>query len=147
MSYYQRKFHLRYTLPDGNIWKGFINVEADTREELHSRDEIRGSFWCTKSNESGRSGWSGMFKLDNTTEDRRKKPNPYGWDACITRAVVTTGIYLSEEEQVHTDKIQSVAEAEMILKNSENIAYKYETLEKFEGRLEDCIVSEETHCW
>lgn len=44
MGYYQRKFHLQYQLPDGNTWKGMINVDAERKEDLPAKEAIRGTF-------------------------------------------------------------------------------------------------------
>lgn len=143
MGYYQRKFHLRYTLDDGNIWRGFINVEADTREDLQSRNEIRGTFWCEKLSE----GWRGTFNLEDTLSDRRAVPNPYGFSSAITQSVVTVGVFLPEVNREHCSEIRSTQEAESILRSISSISSQYETISRFAGRLEDCIISEETHYW
>lgn len=133
--YWQRKFHIKHKLPDGNIYKGFINIEADTREELPTTDQISGSYWAEKTSE----GWLGRFELDcGFKPDNRKNADtqmPY---------VITTGIYREVKPRNNNGYI-SREEAEAILNNIMPI--KYDTVPRFEGRLEDAIVSEETHRW
>jgi hypothetical protein len=135
-GYYQRKFHLRYKLSDGNIWKGFINVEADTREELYTMDNVKGTFWVEKIPE----GWLGTFELDNGPSDRRKGGHT------DYRFVITVGVFTPDEELgSQTGLCNSTADAERILSRTRPIPY--ERIDKFSGRIEEHIVSEETHHW
>lgn len=46
MGYWQRKYHLKYVLPNGNMWTGYINVEADNESDLPKT--ITGGFWAEK---------------------------------------------------------------------------------------------------
>lgn len=84
MGYYQRKFHLQYQLPDGNTWKGMINVDAERKEDLPAKEAIRGTFWFFKSKE----GWHGEFTLDNYGQQKY----PY---------VITLGVYRPIRQLTH----------------------------------------------
>lgn len=142
MSYFNRKFHLSYTMSDGNVWRGFINVYADTLEELPNKEDIQGSFWVSKTNE----GWLGEFRLETTVVDKRKNPNPYGWKHSITNAVITIGIYKPEITPINSSNI-TPKEAYDIYRSTLNISDRYATIYRLEDYLEDCIIGEETHCW
>ena len=96
MGYYQRKFHLQYQLPDGNIWKGMINVDAERKEDLPAKETVRGTFWFFKSKE----GWHGEFTLDNYGQQKY----PY---------VITLGVYRPTRQLTH--QINSREEAEAML--------------------------------
>lgn len=96
MGYYQRKFHLQYQLPDGNTWKGMINVDAERKEDLPAKETVRGTFWFFKSKE----GWHGEFTLDNY----RQQKYPY---------VITLGVYRPIRQLTH--QINSREEAEAML--------------------------------
>lgn len=133
MGYWQRKFHLKYTLPDGNIYNGFINTEADRREDLYRAYEIRGWFWARKEP----AGWHGLFHLaPGLIRDKREK----GYR--VAPYLITTGVKRPERK---AKTVASREEAEEILRYLEDV--KYDEIPHFYGRLEDCIVDAETHHW
>lgn len=134
--YFQRKFHIQYTLPDGNIFHGMINTEAYTKEELYSQEEIKGSFWAEKIEE----GWLGEFRLNDGLSYCKLDDNHYV--KTLPPYVVVNGVFRPKRK---FDTISSREEAEELLRHLNPV--KYKTLERFEGRLEDCIVSCETHFW
>ena len=135
-SYYMRKFHFSYLLPDGNTYKGFINIEADTKEELPDIKDVKGSFFVEKLKE----GYNARFFLDDGEPNRSSyKPDILkGQENCI----YTNGIYRPDLCSVGVG-IHSTAQAEQILFYLAPV--KYETIPRFEGRLEDHIYSMETH--
>jgi hypothetical protein len=126
MGYYQRKFHLQYQLPDGNIWKGMINVDAERKEDLPAKETVRGTFWFFKSKE----GWHGEFTLDNYGQQKY----PY---------VITLGVYRPTRQLTH--QINSREEAEAML--SYLGALSYDEIPRCESQIEKCVYSEETHYW
>lgn len=142
MSYFNRKFHLNYTLSDGNVWRGFINVYADTREELHNKEDIKGFFLVSKTDK----GLHGEFYLDTDVVDRRKNPNPYAWEHSITNAVITIGIYKPEIMPINPSNLTQ-KEAYDIYRSTLDISNDYATVNELKARLEDCVINEETHCW
>lgn len=130
-SYWQRKFHLEHKLSDGNIWHGFINIEADTEGDLPQ--VVSGTYWSEKRND----GWHGEFKLDNDEPYDRRKTH------CDCGAfVIHTGIYRPTKE---FEQPLTVEEAEIIYDYSEPV--EYELIPRFDDRLENCIVSYETYYW
>lgn len=140
-GYYQRKYHFKYTLPDGNIYSGFINVEAPEKDSLPAQEDLKGSFWVKKDSE----GWHGEFTLDNG-------PGTPTYPSCmfedtflsgIGQYVMSNGVHIPDDKIPNTP-ITSMKEAEKRLKLLEPIQYEY--LE-FSGRLEDYITSIETHFW
>ena len=132
-KYWQRKFHFKYTLPDGNIYYGFINTEADREEDLYNIDDIKGWFWVRKAIE----GWYGGFHLaPGLIADQRCEGTKF------QQWVVTKGV---RRPQRKFHKITSREDAEEIMNYLENV--HYDAIPHFCGRLEDCITSEETHYW
>lgn len=131
IEYWQRKFHLKYKLPDGNIWKGFINIDADTEEDLP--ESVSGTFWVSKDMK----GWHGLFELSNKEKADRRK-HPYNYLQCV----ITNGV-------TRPDSLGYVPtcmkEAEMMFEYL--IPVQYENIERFEGKIEDCLYSVETHNW
>ena len=51
------------------------------------------------------------------------------------------------EPQTGDRNILSTAEAEQILRSASAIDLTGKTVPKFEGRLEECVYAEETHCF
>lgn len=56
---FTRKYHLRLPLPNSFVWEGFINVEANNKEDFPKIPE--GTFYIAKDDE----GWHGEFTLTN----------------------------------------------------------------------------------
>lgn len=133
MGYWQRKYHLKYSLPDGNVWTGFINVEADNESELP--EAVKGIFWAEKKSD----GWYGRFCLDNYEPyDRRRETSEI-----LLPWVITIGIHRPSLEM--TTRPTSIQEADRIMEYLKPV--EYETVARFDGRLEDCYVDSETHYW
>lgn len=132
MKYWQRKYHLKHTLPDGNIWNGFINIEADSKEDLP--ETVSGDFWVEKTEE----GWHGLFELDyGEKHDKRKNPDGYpAW-------VLTVGVSRPDVPVPH--RPTSREEAYEIMQNLRPVQYR--TVGRFYDRLENCLTSIETHYW
>jgi hypothetical protein len=133
-GWWNRKFHIEKEMPDGNIYRGFINVNADTKDELYKREEIKGDFWVKRRKD----GWHGQFFLDgNKKSDLREKPL-----VDVGNYVITNGVFI---KTIPFSGIKSRADAERILRSTEPV--KYEETPLLCGRLEDCIFAEETHFW
>lgn len=126
MGYYQRKFHLQFQLPDGNVWKGMINVDAEKKEDLPTKENIKGVFWFFKSKE----GWHGEFQLDSDYTSKF----PY---------VYTHGVF--RPERPFTNGVTCREEAESILSYLRPL--HYDEIPRCESRIEECVYSEETHYW
>ena len=135
-----RKFHLEHTLPDGNIWHGMINIDADTEAELYNREDIKGEFWAEKVPE----GWRGKFTLECGVPDKRKDSPFVGTE--LEYSVFTMGIYRPESDTPQSfEGTQSAEQAEAVLEGLKPV--QYESTPRFGGRLEDCIYAVETHDW
>ena len=122
MKFYMKKYHLQYTLPDGNIWRGFINVDSNRKEDLP--DIIKGSFWVSKDEK----GWHGERILD---EPEKYRENDLG-----VKHVIITGVYHPERD--YTSAPTSVQEASERFRYISNIMEEYDSIERFEARIEDC---------
>lgn len=133
MGYWQRKYHLKYILPDSNVWKGFINVLADNKSDLP--ETVKGGFWAEKR----LGGWYGKFYFDNCEPyDRRR-----GTSEILSPWVITTGVHRPSPQTGAIPK--SIEEADQILEYFKPV--EYEAVARFDGRLEDCCVALETHYW
>ena len=127
---YFRKFHLSFTLPDGNIFKGFINVKTGTREELPEKEEMTGEFVVERLS----LGWVSRVVYD---DEERNNDKRFG------ETVVVNGIYEPETEP--QGNINSTAQAEQILKSVFPIKLgMYDKIPRFKGRIEEHIYSVET---
>ena len=133
MGYWQRKYWLKYVLPDGNIWDGFINIEADNKSDLP--ETVKGGFWVEKKLD----GWHGKFYFDNCEPyDKRTETSEV-----LLPWVITTGVH---RPQPQTGIIpQSTEEADRILEYLKPVEYK--SISRFNARLEDCCFALETHYW
>lgn len=131
MRYWQRKYHLKYILSDGNVWTGFINVEADNRVDLP--ETVKGGFWVEKRLD----GWHGGFYFDNYEPyDKRTETSEV-----LLPLVITTGVYRPSLPIGAIPK--SIKEANRILEYLKPV--EYETVARFNGRLEDCCFALEIH--
>lgn len=125
---YYRKFHLSCPLPDGREIKGFVNVTADTKEELPEKEEMKGEFMVEKLSY----GWASSVKYDEDNKDSR-----YG------RNVIITGVY--DPVNSFSGKITSTKQAENMLESVMPVKLeKGETIPRFKGRLEEHIYSAST---
>ena len=133
MGYWQRKYHLKYILPDGNVWTGFINIEADNEANLPQT--VKGGFWAEKRLD----GWHGGFYLDNYEPyDMRRETSEI-----LSPCVITTGVHRPSPKTGTIPK--SIEEADRIFEYLKPV--EYETVARFDGRLKDCCVALETRYW
>lgn len=133
MGYWQRKYHLKYILPDGNVWKGFINVLADKKSDLP--ETVKGGFWAEKRLD----GWHGKFYFDSCEPyDRRRETSEV-----LSPWVITTGVHRPSPKTSTIPK--SIEEADRVIEYLKPV--EYETVARFNGRLEDCCVDLETRYW
>ena len=136
MGYWQRKFHLQHKLEDGNTWKGMINVEADTEEELPKA--VKGTYWFSKTEE----GWHGAFVLADGKADKRKITKVHEYE--YGQYIYTHGVYMPHRNY---GSINSMAIAEAVLAQTKNISYQYKEIKKYDCIIEDDIYDTETHYW
>lgn len=129
-KYYMRKFHLRYMLPDGHEYRGMINVIADTKEQLPTSKEIKGSFWAEREEK----GWKGHFSFENY-------PTP------VNNLVYPRGVYVPDDKIYSSEFIRSAQQANELLTFVSELDMTGQAVPRFTGRIEDCIYAEETHCF
>ena len=113
---------------DGREIKGFVNVTADTKEELPEKEEMKGEFMVEKLSY----GWASSVKYDEDNKDSH-----YG------RNIIITGVY--NPVSSFSGKITSTQQAEKMLENVMPVKLeKGETIPRFKGRLEEHIYSAST---
>ena len=123
-DYWQRKYHFEYPLPDGNVYHGFININAPSENQLPDISEVKGTFWAERKPE----GWYGDFELDGIEKN--------------CDGVITTGIYRPETPAA---PLMTRTSVDAILKSTQPV--RYDTVPRFEGRLDDHLTTAETHHW
>ena len=140
-GYYMRKYHLEYELPDKHICKCFINISADKKEDLPALEDIKGSFWMEKLT----AGWIGKFELDNDLPADICSYRSKHYDSSFNNSIVFTGLYRPEAGCPKYQGPFNEVLARQIYEYNQPIDLRGISLPRFEGRLEDCIKSEETH--
>ena len=128
MNKYMKKWWLETPIiVEGNlkIFKGWINTTSDSEEAFPGI--LHGRFWAEKTE----AGLRGRFILDGQTEDEAVEKNQF---------VVLAGIY--NPDRLFQGAPQSTAEAELLLGWLAPIDCCFD---RFERRLEECIVPGKTY--
>lgn len=123
-----KQWWLEHKLPDGNIWKGWVNTYADNMVDFPLT--LDGTYWVEKIPK----GWRGYFWLDTQTEA----------EAMQCRQFVITGGIWRPEKEFKGANLQDYATVQKIMEYNMNIADKYSTLERFYGNLEKDIKLDKT---
>lgn len=125
---YQKHYWLEHKLPDGNIWKGWINLFSTCITDLPK--EIFGTYWFEKTSV----GWRGYFWLNNQTERDAVSNNQF---------VVTAGIW--RPEVTFKTPPMSMQEAEARLRYLEEISSNYTVIPKITCRIENSVILSKCH--
>lgn len=123
-----KQWWLEHKLPDGNIWKGWVNTYADNMVDFPLT--LDGTYWVEKIQQ----GWHGYFWLVTQTEQEAIQRQQF---------VITGGIWRPEKEFKGAN-LQDYVTVQKIMEYNMNIADKYSTLERFYGNLEKDIKKDKT---
>ena len=123
-----KQWWLEHKLPDGNIWKGWINTYANDTVDFPLT--LEGKYWVEKVTK----GWRGYFWLATQTEAEAMQCQQF---------VITGGIWRPEKD-FSGFNMQDYNTVKLIMDYNVNIADEYTVLERFYGNLEKDVKQDRT---